>query len=353
VKREYIYEVAVAGNATMMHLFLGVAPSSLGKAPYTAAFTLCLTLPARELGLKIASFGEVYCMPSVSSFIGADIVAGIIATELLDKNERTLFIDIGTNGEIAFQSNGRIFACSCAAGPALEGMNISCGMRAAEGAIERVQIDREVEVQTIGGAPAAGLCGSGVIDAVAELLKAGVISSSGRFVKLKPGEIRPWENRLQHDGGSPTFVLASGNGSHPAVAITQKDIRQVQLAKGAIYSGILVLLRSLDIGFSQIERVYLAGAFGCHVRMDSLARIGLLAEELSNRTTLVGNSAKSGAMVCLLSQEKREEAMRIAKTVEYIELSCYPDFDRLFAGCLAFPDIRSFPASDRQIEQRR
>jgi len=338
VNREYVYEVAVSGNSTMMHLFLGVDPSSLGRAPYSCGFSLCVTLPARELGITIASFGEVYCLPSVSAFVGADIVAGIISTELLHKDERALFIDIGTNGEIAFSSKGKIFACSCAAGPALEGMNISCGMRAADGAIEKVVINPNVELHTIGNAPAIGLCGSGVIDAVAELLQAGVIASSGRFVTLEPGAKQPWADRLRTESGSPTFILASGTGSNSTIGITQKDVRQVQLAKGAIHSGILVLLRSLGVDLSEIDRVYLAGAFGCHVRMESMARIGLLAEELLDRVTLVGNSSKSGAIVCLLSQVKRAEAMRIVQGVEYVELSCYPDFDRLFARCLAFPN---------------
>jgi hypothetical protein len=182
------------------------------------------------------------------------------------------------------------------------------------------------------------LCGSGVIDAVAELLQAGVIASSGRFVTLEPGAKQPWADRLRTESGSPTFILASGTGSNSTIGITQKDVRQVQLAKGAIHSWILVLLRSLGVDLSEIDRVYLAGAFGCHVRMESMARIGLLAEELLDRVTLVGNSSKSGAIVCLLSQVKRAEAMRIVQGVEYVELSCYPDFDRLFARCLAFPN---------------
>jgi uncharacterized 2Fe-2S/4Fe-4S cluster protein (DUF4445 family) len=177
-----------------------------------------------------------------------------------------------------------------------------------------------------------------VIDAIGELLKVGIIDKSGRFAKLlQQDEPQPWADRLIGDNGPSTFVLAAGSEGSP-IGITQKDIRQVQLAKGAIHSGISVLLRCLGIDFSEIDRVYLAGAFGCHVRMDSLARIGILEEELLDRVSLIGNSSKSGAIACLLSQEKRAEASKVGENVEYVELSCYPNFDRLFASSLAFPD---------------
>lgn len=336
VERRHIYEITIAANTTMLHLLLGVDPTGIGKSPYVPAFTRGLTIPARELQLDIAACGEVYCLPSVSSFIGADIVAGVVCAELEHKDERALFIDIGTNGEIVFSSPDGIFACSCAAGPALEGMNISCGVRAADGAVDRVQINGDVEIHTLGDKPATGLCGTGVIDAVGELLRVGALATSGRFIKLTPGSGPAWGYRLRNGSGPASFVLGSGRDSD-AVKITQKDIRQVQLAKGAILSGILVLLRRLNITLAQIDRVYVAGAFGFHVRLESLARIGLLPEELIPRVSLIGNTSKSGAVACLLSHEKREDASRIAPSINYVELSCYPDFDRLFSQCLAFP----------------
>ncbi len=339
VERESIYEMTVAANSTMMHFFLGVDPSGIGKSPYVPAFTRGVEVPARELGLGISPFGVVYCLPSVSGYIGADIVAGILSAELAGKDERALFIDIGTNGEIAFSSKEKICSCSCAAGPALEGMNISCGMRAADGAIEKVFIDGDVEVRTIGGKAAAGLCGSGVIDAVGELVKAGIVLPSGRFVKLEPGNAPPWAHRLQNGGGPASFILSAGKNGHGPIAITQKDIRQVQLAKGAILSGILALLGKLGIGMRDIDRVYIAGAFGFHVRMESLARMGVLPHELLGRVTLIGNSSKSGAILCLLSKEKRAEAARIARKIEYTELSCFPDYDKLFTECLSFAGV--------------
>lgn len=339
VDRRNIYEITVAANSTMMQFFLGVDPSAIGKSPYVPAFTRGVNVAARDLGIAISPFGSVYCLPSVSAYIGADIVAGILSAELAGKDERALFIDIGTNGEIAFSSKEKICACSCAAGPALEGMNISCGMRAADGAIEKVFINGDVEIRTIGGKAAVGLCGSGVIDAVGELIKAGVVEPSGRFVKLMPGDAPPWAHRLQNGNGPASFVLSAGKNGNGPIAITQKDIRQVQLAKGAILSGILALLSNLGIGLHEIDRVYIAGAFGFHVRMESLARMGVLPHELLDRVTLIGNSSKSGAILCLLSKEKRDEAARIARKIDYTELSCFPDYDKLFTKCLSFTNV--------------
>lgn len=337
IERKSIYELAVAANSTMMHLFLGIDPSGIGRSPYVPVFTEARTFPAAEVGIEISRFGEVYCLPSVSAYVGADITAGILCMGLAEEKEKTLFIDIGTNGEIVFSSGSELFACSCAAGPALEGMNISCGMRAAEGAVERVSIGEDVEIAVIGGRPAKGICGSGIIDAVGEMLKNGIINKSGRYERNCK-----WGERLPSEADGRTgFVLSFGNNGTPAVTLTQKDIRQVQLAKGAILSGILALLQHLNISFSEIDHVYIAGAFGCHIRMESLARLGVLPEELLDKVVLAGNTSKSGAVLCLLSRNKRAEASDIAGKVEYVELSCYPGFERLFAQSLAFPEIGS------------
>jgi uncharacterized 2Fe-2S/4Fe-4S cluster protein (DUF4445 family) len=328
----------VAANATMTHLFLGVDPSGIGSSPYTPAFTASVTVPARTMGLSIAPFGLVYCLPAVSGYIGADIVAGLLASEL-DKSEKiALLIDIGTNGEIVLGSANGLHACSCAAGPALEGMNIGCGMRAAEGAIEQVHIDDTVAVRTIGDKPAVGICGSGIIDAVAELVKVGALSRSGRFVRLT-GEEEPcsWHSRLQTKG-SGRFVLCNAGTTGGEIAVSQKDIRQVQLAKGAVLSGILSLTAQLGIQLADIDRVYIAGAFGHHVRKESLARLGVFPNECLDRVVLIGNSSKSGAMMTLLSRSNRAKAERLALQVSYVELSCYPGYDRLFADCLSFQE---------------
>jgi uncharacterized 2Fe-2S/4Fe-4S cluster protein (DUF4445 family) len=321
------YEIAVAANTTMMHLFLGVDATKLGRSPYVPVFVSAQTIPARELEIAIAEFGLVYCLPSVSGYIGADIVAGLLTTELHARDKQALFIDIGTNGELVLGCKDGLSACSCAAGPALEGMNIRCGMRAAEGAIERVSIDNDiVRVETIGNQPPVGICGSGIIDAVAELLKAGAIMESGRLTQLKNGQ-------------GKSFVLwKSRNGTQREIEITQKDIRQVQLAKGAIRSGIVALANRLDVELADLDTLYIAGAFGHHIRMESLARLGVIPSACAEKVVLVGNSSKTGAMLCLLSREKRREASHIASQVRYVELSCYPEFDRLFADCLAFKE---------------
>jgi uncharacterized 2Fe-2S/4Fe-4S cluster protein (DUF4445 family) len=336
VERKNIYEMTVAANSTVMHLFLGIDPSGIGRSPYVPAFTKAQTFPASELGIEVSPFGEVYCLPSASAYVGADITAGILCMGLAAKEEKALLIDIGTNGEIVFNSGNELFACSCAAGPALEGMNISCGMRATEGAIEKVSIGDEVEITTIGSKAPKGICGSGIIDAVGELLKNCVIDKSGRFEK--DGK---WRERLRSEDGKTGFVLSLGQNGTCAVTLTQKDVRQVQLAKGAILSGILALIRHLNVGFPEIDRVYVAGAFGRHIRMENFARLGVLPKELLDRVVLVGNTSKSGAVLCLLSRKKRAEASDIAGKVGCIELSCYPGFDRLFAQSLSFPEADS------------
>jgi uncharacterized 2Fe-2S/4Fe-4S cluster protein (DUF4445 family) len=336
IDRANIYEVAVAGNATMTHLFLGVDATGIGASPYVPAFTGSATVPARAVDLSIAPFGLVYCLPSVSGYIGADIVAGLLASEIDRSEQIALLIDIGTNGEIVLGSTQGLYACSCAAGPALEGMNIGSGMRAAEGAIEQVHIDGTVAIRTIGDKPAVGICGSGIIDAVAELVKVGALGRSGRFVRLTGDETPlPWHSRLKREG-TGRFVLSDGGGAE--IAVSQKDIRQVQLAKGAILSGILSLTAQLGISLPDIERVYIAGAFGHHVRKESLARLGVFPRECLERVVLIGNSSKSGAMMTLLSRKKRAEAERLARQVSYIELSCYPGYDRLFADSLSFQE---------------
>ena len=337
--RAGIYEVAVAANATMTHLLLGVDPAGIGASPYLPAFTASVSLPAREIGLEIAPFGLVYCLPAVSGYIGADIVAGLVACEMAHSERIALLIDIGTNGEIVLGSSAGLHACSCAAGPALEGMNIGCGMRAAEGAIEQVHIDGEVAVRTIGDAPALGICGSGIIDAVAELVKVGAVARSGRLLRLTGKEAPlPWHSRLRGESAG-RFVLSERAGVE--IAVSQKDIRQVQLAKGAILSGLLSLTAQLGIRLTDVERVYIAGAFGHHVRKESLARLGVFPRECLERVILIGNSSKSGAIMALLSVEKRAQAERLARQVQYHELSCHPGYDRLFTDSLSFPDPES------------
>lgn len=348
-----IYEAVVAGNAAMVHLFLGVAPTSLGVSPYTPVFAEGVTVGAGDIGLAISDWGQVHAMPSVSSYVGADIVAGIIATDLHHSKEPALLVDIGTNGEIVFGSRDGLVACSCAAGPALEGMNIACGTIAADGAVEAVSIDGDVEITTIGGGPPTGICGSGIIDAVAELIRSDTVDRSGRLrtvEDLLAAGGRPSVAGHIRTDGEVKFALTDDGGG---IFISQKDIRQVQLAKGAISSGIGVLLKEVGASTDDIGKVFVAGAFGQHLRVESLARVGLIPQELTKKVTFVGNSSKTGAALCLLSRDKRAEAEVVAAKTKYFELSIYPGYDRLFVESLVFPSTGEAAAISIAAESGR
>jgi uncharacterized 2Fe-2S/4Fe-4S cluster protein (DUF4445 family) len=274
----------------------------------------------------------VYCVPAVSAFVGGDVVAGLLAVGLPDGDETALLVDMGTNGEIVLAVADQLWACSCAAGPAFEGMGITCGMRAAPGAIDEVRPTVDgFAVSTIGGRPAVGLCGSGVIDAAAALVAAGVVEASGRLVRDAEG--MSWAPALRD--GPRRLTLADQGGVE--VSFTQGDVRQVQLAKGAIACGIAALLDEAGCDLEQVGRLLIAGQFGHHVRPESLVTLGLVPYELRDRVTSVGNTSKSGAVMCLLSRGLRAEALSVAREVRHVELSTLPNFDRMLAAHMAFP----------------
>lgn len=332
VKKENIYATVVAGNPTMIHLFLGISPRSLGEAPYLPAFFDVALFPAKKLGLNICDFGWIYCLPLVSGYVGADVVAGIIATSSLRKNRTSFLIDLGTNGEIVLFYQGKIIACSCAAGPAFEGANISCGMIAQNGAIESMVFDdNSIKYKTIGNKKPVGICGSGIIEGVAELVRMGMVDSSGRFVESKNLKLN---KKLTTKSGEAMFVLTS---IVPQIYISQKDIRNVQLAKAAISSGIKVLLKEVNLSWQKIDRIYIAGAFGRYSTAESLSRLGIIPLSVKDKVFLVGNTSLSGAVLCLLSSPKISEAEKIAKVVHYVELFTYPGYEKLFVEELLFP----------------
>jgi uncharacterized 2Fe-2S/4Fe-4S cluster protein (DUF4445 family) len=332
VSRQEIGRFAVAANTVMTHLLLGSDVAGLGRAPYTPADPAPAPVLAERLGWDAAPGTEVFCVPAVSAFVGGDIVAGLLATRLHEAEQLTLFVDMGTNGEIVLGSRAGMWACSCAAGPAFEGMGISAGMRAAPGAIDGARWTGEVlEVTTIGGESASGLCGSGVIDVAAALLESGAIGASGRFARAS--EAAPWAGQLRSD---PTrFVLAQT--AHGEIAFTQKDVRAVQLAKGAVASGISALLSAAGVEPGDVERVLVAGQFGHHVRREALTALGLVPPELADRIEVVGNTSKSGAAMCLRSSAERDLAGHVAVGIEHVELSTLPGFDRLLAESMLFP----------------
>lgn len=343
VQQTEIYEVAIAANTTMVHLLLGINPVSIGAIPYKPVLRKGISINARDLGLQIAPFGLIYILPAVSGYIGGDITAGVIATRLYEDNGNSLLIDIGTNGEIVLQKGEDAIACSAPAGPALEGMNITCGMRAADGAIEEVRIEQEVKIQTIGNKRPVGVCGSGIIDMVAELLKVGVVEPSGRMtdaVKLIANGKENLAKYLHRVEGQKAFLLVDGKDcsaqQQAGIYVYAKDIRQVQLAKGAIWSGIIALLNEAKICVEEIDTVYIAGAFGAHARPESLAKLGIIAENWLDKIHFVGNTAKAGAMMCLLSRQEREKIERVAETVAHFELAMRPEYDVLFTQALKF-----------------
>ncbi|MEA3459553.1 MAG: ASKHA domain-containing protein, partial [Chloroflexota bacterium] len=300
---EEIIEAVVVGNTAMHHLFLRLPVEQLALSPYVPAVREALDIKARDVGLHIAPGAYVHLLPNIAGFVGADHVAMLLATDVWRAEGIVLALDIGTNTEVALISDREITSVSCASGPAFEGAHIKDGMRAANGAIEHLRLaDDRIEYQTIGRAPPAGLCGSGILDAVAQLYLAGVLDESGRMSDNHP--------RVRTSEGQREFVLISEEerDGRPAITITQHDVRELQLAKGAIRAGIQVLLRARGHSEEKIERVIIAGAFGTYIDVASAVAIGMVPQLPLNRFRQVGNAAGMGAKLALISRTKRIEA---------------------------------------------
>jgi len=336
-----IYEATVVGNTTMGHLFLGVQPTYLGQAPYVAGLGRGIDVPAAALGLRIHPRGSVHVLPNIAGFVGADTVGVVLACDMLNSEAMSLAIDIGTNGEIVMGSRDRLVSCSTAAGPAFEGARIKFGMRAAAGAIDKMRITDDLRLSVIGDVPPRGLCGTALVDLVAELLRVGVIDSTGRMLpaddlpQTVPDAIR--RRLVPGDKSGCDFVIAEEDG-HPCVWLTQRDVRELQLAKAAIAAGIQILMGELGVEPDQIAHVFLAGAFGNFIRRSMARRIGLLPDLPSDRIRFVGNAAGAGARMSLLSRDCRAEAARIAARTEYLELAGRPEFQHEFTTAMFFPD---------------
>jgi len=339
ISSQYIYEVVAAGNTAMNHLLAGFPVEQLGQAPYEAYNTDSLTVPASQLDLQISKFGKVYLPPNVAGFIGSDTTAVAVAVGMDTVEKMTLVVDIGTNGEIILGTKDRMVSASCAAGPALEGARISCGSRAVRGAIESVVYDGDdIAVDVIGGGRARTICGSGLIDAIAVMLELGVIDQTGRFAERQELEGKVSEKiltRLIEIAGEKAFVFGAPD-AEPAAALSQKDVRQAQLAKAAIRAGIEILMERLGIGADDVEQVLLAGAFGNYIRRESAVRIGLLPKVTVEKIHFVGNAASEGAQMMLLSNQCRKTCQRIAQKMEYIELAQEKRFQDVFAEAIMF-----------------
>jgi len=336
IARGQIKEITVVGNTAMSHLFLGIDASSLARAPFEPVFTSAVTMLASDLGLFAAEDAKVYLLPNIAGHVGSDITAVMLATALYDLPGVNLVIDIGTNGEVLLSRKGEMLACSTAAGPAFEGASIRFGMRAAIGAIEQVDFTRgDVCLDVIGDVEPTGMCGSGLISLVAQMLDQGLITTRGRLLNretaLEQGISETFANRLYSDESGGGFVL------HKDIVLTQKDIREVQLAKGAIAAGIEVLLDRFGLSSSEIDHVMIAGAFGNYVRVEDALRIGLLPPVLPERVVPIGNAAGVGACMALLSAKHRELAEREAEKVLHLELSNDASFVNKHMRAMSFP----------------
>lgn len=350
IKRQDILDMVVVGNTCMHHLFLAIDPAYLGRAPFTPSLHHSLDLKARDLGIKISQGAYVHVLPIEAGFVGADNVGVLIAEEPYNQDEMVLIIDIGTNGELILGNREKLSCSSCATGPAFEGAHIKYGMRAAPGAIERIEIDpesKEVRFQVIGktgwntdleAIEAKGICGSGIIDAIAQMFKARILQKNGRLnTDLNTPRLRVTE------GGSE-FVIAWADETSIGqdITIDQADVRAVQLAKGAVYAGAKLMMRHR--GVEKLDKVILTGAFGCYINKELAMAIGLFPDCALENVYAVGNAAGDGARIALLNIDKRKEADKIARQVEYIELTTEPDFERQFVQAMYFPHMKDmFP----------
>ena len=326
---EDVVEVVVVANTAMHHLLLRLPSDQLVMAPYVPAVSGELNIKTRDVGLKTSPGSYLHLLPNIAAYVGADHVAMILATGLWKSTGLVLALDIGTNTEICLSDNGSMTSVSTASGPAFEGAHIKYGMRAAPGAIEHVRVSgARLEVQTIGGAAPAGICGSGILDALAELYSAGALERGGRMVEhplVRKGE----------KGAEVLLAIRDEGGEAPTeITITQKDVREIQLAKGAIRTGIETLLRAANRTADEIDQVLIAGAFGSYIDPASAVTIGMLPPIPLDRIQQVGNAAGTGARMALISMEQRALAAETARRVGYIELSGLRDFSRLFSQAI-------------------
>ena len=344
VARGSIYEVTVAGNTTMQHLFCGISPAALGEVPFPPAYNRALQLEAKDVHLDVHPKARLYVFPNIGGFVGGDTVAGILANALHKVEKPSLFVDIGTNGEIVLAHEGRLMAASTAAGPAFEGARIRAGMRAAEGAVEKVMLNEDdIVYNVIGNSPPAGICGTALIDLTAELLRLGVLDTTGRMLDPDelPGPVPDRiKARLHRNDTNVDFLLADAAESKTGepIYLYQRDVRELQLATGAIRAGINILLKKAGLGPEDLDEVLLAGAFGNFIRRSNARRIGLLPPLPTERIRFVGNAASMGAKALLLSEEQREVSERIAETAEHVDLSLDPEFQMEFGMAMMFPE---------------
>jgi uncharacterized 2Fe-2S/4Fe-4S cluster protein (DUF4445 family) len=341
--RDRVYAVTFAGNSTMQHLLAGVDPSPLGVMPFVPVLGGPLDLAARDIGVNIHPRARAYVFPLIGGFVGGDTVAGILTSGLTRAEKPTMFVDIGTNGEIVVCANDRMVATSCAAGPAFEGARISHGMRAAAGAIEEVQFGDDITIKIIGDARPIGLCGSALIDLAAGLLRCGALMPEGMLLnaELAPPETpQAIRDRLIDTEQGPAFLIVPAEGTQTGrpILLLQKDIRELQLATGAVRSGVLIMLKAMQLDIGDLDCVLVAGAFGNYIRCENAQRIGLLPSDYDpDRIRFVGNTSLAGAQQAALSRAARDRARDIAAQTEHVDLSTDPAFQEIYVEAMFFP----------------
>jgi uncharacterized 2Fe-2S/4Fe-4S cluster protein (DUF4445 family) len=353
VSPDDIYEMTVSGNTAMHHIFLGIPPDNVALMPYPAALQSSMNVKARELLLNFNRGAYVYVLPTIAGFVGGDAVADILATGINEADKLSMLVDIGTNTEIVLGNKDRLVTCSCASGPAFEGAHIKHGMRASTGAIEQVWIDPDtfdVGYKTVENGQPRGLCGSAIVDVVAELFKTKLIDKSGRFNRTLDTP------RLRMNEKYAEFVIAwkKEGLAETDIVVTQGDIRVVQLAKAAIYTGASILMKHLNVKFHEIQKVFLAGAFGTYVDPLNAKVIGMYPDVSLEKVQFVGNTSGSGARMTLLSVEAREVTEKIAKFVEYVELGADSSFQNEFLKATYLPhqEVNRFPSLAKLLDNK-
>jgi len=336
--------ILCAGNTTMMHLLLSIDPTYIRKEPYVPTVNFVPTIRSSEAGIHINPRALLSCIPGVASYVGGDTTAGVLSSGLYKEEELSLLIDIGTNGEIVLGNKDFLAACAASAGPAFEGSGVSCGMRASNGAIQKVRINKadfKVTYDTIAGSKPRGICGSGYIDLIAEMLGAGIIDKGGKIVPGDPKRIRKGQ-----EGKEFIVVPAADADAGADIVITEADIENLKRAKAAIYSASALLTRRMNFEFSQLVKIFIAGGFGTYLDIESAIRIGLLPDLERSKFAFIGNSSLAGARQALLSYEARKKADEIARSMACIELSNEPAYMDEYMAALFFPhtDLTRFPS---------
>jgi len=345
VSPQAIYEIAIVGNTCMSHLLLGVSPAGLGTVPFVSSFRSPQTVRAASLGIDVNPEGSIYVAPNIGSFVGADTVGVILAGELDRSDNLRIAVDIGTNGEIVVAKEGELYACSTAAGPACEGAKISCGMRVSVEMINFVRIYDEVDCHVIGDVRPRGLCGSGLVDAIAELVRVGAVAETGRMLTRGEASALPEKvrERLVENEHGMEFALARADEAYAdePLTLTARDVRETQLAKAAIYGGMELMLHQVGAEPGDVAQLLLAGAFGNYIRRESALAIGLIPSVAAERIVSIGNAAGVGARLMLCSLGERRRAQEIARSTLHVELSQREGFYDRFADAMM---LRSLPS---------